>query len=86
MRLTNINKENLTDNDIQNIVYQGIKDSNKNTTYCLVFGNSMLIEERVRTAVDAYRKGRIKKVIFTGGVGGVSNQNQTPTSEASQMK
>lgn len=86
MLLTDINKEELTDNDIQNIVYQGIKDSNKNTTYGLVFGNSMLIKERVRTAVEAYQKGRIKKVIFTGGVGGVSNQNHLTTSEASQMK
>lgn len=86
MRLTDINKEDLTDNDIQNIVYQGIEDSNKNTIYGLVFGNSMLIEERVKTAVEAYQNGRIKKVIFTGGVGGISNQNQVTISEASQMK
>lgn len=86
MRLTDINKESLTDNDIQNIVYQGIIDSKKNTIYGLVFGNSMLIEERVKTTVDAYQKGRIKKVLFTGGVGGVSNQKQNPTSEASRMK
>ena len=29
--------------------------------YGFVFGNSMLIKERVNTSVEAYKKGRIKK-------------------------
>lgn len=86
MRLTEINKENLSDDDIQNIVYQGIENRDKNTTYGLVFGNSLLIEERVKTAVEAYQKGKIKKIVFTGGVGGISNQTKETTSEALQMK
>ena len=79
MLLTEINKENLSDDDIQNIVYQGIENSDKNTTYGLVFGNSLLIEERVKTAVEAYQKGKIKKIVFTGGVGGISNQTKETT-------
>lgn len=86
MYLSNINKEKLTDDDIQKIVYQGIKDSQKSTTYGLVFGNCMLINERVKTAVTAYKKGRIKKVIFTGGVDGISNQNKETISESFRMK
>lgn len=86
MRLTSINKEHLSDTDIQEIVYNNITDDLKCTTYGLVFGNSLLIKERVATAVLAYRTGRIKKVIFTGGVGGVSNQNNETISEALRMK
>lgn len=45
MKLSNINDENLTDDDINAIVYSDISDNGKNSKYCLVFGNSMLIKE-----------------------------------------
>lgn len=32
--------------------------------YAFVFGNNMLINEIVNTSVDAYKKGRVKKVII----------------------
>lgn len=86
MKLSEITKENLTDNDIQKIVYGNIDDSGKNSIYGLVFGNSMLIKERVSTAVEAYRKKRIKKIIFSGGSNGISNQNNDTIPEAIKMK
>lgn len=70
MRLTEITKEALADEDIQKIVYGNIYDSGKNSVYGLVFGNSMLIKERVNTAVEAYKNNRIKKIIFSGGSNG----------------
>lgn len=86
MKLSDINKENFSDEDIQKIVYSNIEDSQKKVQYAIVFGNSMLIKERVNTAVEAYKAERIKKMIFTGGVNGISNQDKNSIAEAIRMK
>ena len=85
-KLSQINRENLTDADITKIVYGNIADSNEKCTYALVFGNSMLINQRVNTAVTAYKNKRIQKIIFSGGANGVSNQNNDTIPEAVKMK
>ena len=86
MRLTEIDKESLTDEEIEKIVYSDITDTGESTTYGIVFGNSMLIKERVNQAVDAYQQKRITKVIFTGGINGISNEEKDNISEAQKMK
>lgn len=86
MKLSHINDENLTDEQINNIVYSEIEDDGLSSEYGFVFGNSMLINERVKTSVNAYKKGRIKKIIFMGGTNGVSNQNNSTIPEAIKMK
>lgn len=84
--LSQINDENLTDEQIDSIVYSDIEDDKLSSEYALVFGNSMLINERVNTSVAAYKKGRIKKLIFMGGTNGVSNQDNSSVAEAVKMK
>lgn len=86
IKLSQINDENLTDEQIDNIVYSDIYDDGLSSEYALVFGNSMLIKERVNTSVDAYKNGRIKKIIFMGGANGVSNQDNSIIPEAIKMK
>ncbi len=86
MRLTLIDDSNLSDNDIDKIVYDGVEDDLKSSKYALVFGNSMLIKERVGTAVNLYNEGRINKMIFMGGVNGVSNQDNSTEAEAVKMR
>lgn len=86
MKLSLINNENLTDDMVDKIVYSDTCDNLRNTTYGIVFGNSMFIKERVNTAYDAYKSGRIKKVIFSGGSNGVSNQNNDTVAEAVKMR
>ena len=86
MKLSLVNNENLTDDMVDKIVYSDTCDNLRNTTYGIVFGNSMLIKERVNTAYDAYKSGRIKKVIFSGGSNGVSNQNNDTVAEAVKMR
>lgn len=86
MKLSEITKDTLTDDEIQKIVYKDISDNGNNCTYGLVFGNSMLIKERVNTAFEAYKNNRIKKIIFSGGSNGVSNQNNDVIPEAIKMK
>lgn len=61
VKLSEITKETLTDDDIQKIVYENVDDNGKSSIYGLVFGNSMLINERVSTAVDAYKTIELKK-------------------------
>ena len=84
--LSQINDENLTDGQIDNIVYSDIEDNGLSSEYALVFGNSMLIKERVTTSVDAYKNGRIKKIIYMGGSNGISNQDNSTIPEAIKMK
>lgn len=86
MKLSEINDKDLKDNDIKYIVYSKIKDNGKTSKYGLVFGNSMLIKERVEKAVELYNNKRIQKVIFMGGVNGVSNQNNSLIAEADKMR
>lgn len=64
IKLSQINDENLTDEQIENIVYSNIEDDGLSSEYAFVFGNSMPIKERVNTSVDAYRSGRVKKIIM----------------------
>ncbi len=86
MKLSKINDKNLSDKDIENIVYSNIEDNGKSSKYALVFGNSILIKERVSKAVELYKDERIRKVIFMGGVNGVSNQSNSAIAEANKMK
>lgn len=86
MKLSNINDENLSDDDINAIVYSDISDNGGNSKYCLVFGNSMLIKERVETTVREYKNKRFEKIIFMGGTNGVSNQTHEDIAEAEKMK
>lgn len=86
MKLSEITKETLTDDDIQKILYENVDYNGKSSFYGLVFGNSMLINERVNTAVDVYRNNRIKKIIFSGGNNGISNQYNDVIPEAIKMK
>lgn len=86
MKLSNINDENLQDKDIAKIVYSNIEDNGLTSKYALVFGNSMLISERVNKAVEIYNSKRVKKLIFMGGVNGVSNQENLNVAEAIKMR
>ena len=86
IKLSQIDESELNDEQIDNIVFSNIEDDELSSKYAFVFGNSVLINERVNTAVTAYKKGRVKKLIFMGGTNGVSNQNNSPIAEAIKMK
>ncbi len=85
-KLSQINDEILNDEQIDSIVYSNIEDDGLSSEYGLVFGNSMLIKERVNTSVDIYKKGRIKKIVYMGGANGFSNQDNSTIAEAIKMK
>lgn len=86
MKLSEIDKEILSDEDIDKIVYDNTGDNGQNSYYGLVFGNSMLLNERVEAAVLAYKNKRIKKIIFSGGINGISNSSNDLIPEAVKMR
>ena len=86
IRLSQIDDRNLTDEQIDGIVFTNIDDDQLNSEYALVFGNNLLIKERVTTSVNAYKNNRIKKMIFMGGINGISNQDNSSIPEAVKMK
>lgn len=86
MKLSEINNENLTDSQIEKIVFSNINDSGKSAKYGIVFGSYTLQKYRIEQATNLYKEGRVKKLILTGGKGGISNQNNEDVPEAELMK
>lgn len=86
MKLSKINNENLTDNQIEKIVFSNINDSGKSAKYGIVFGSYTLQKYRIEQATNLYKEGRVKKLILTGGKGGISNKNNEDIAEAVIMK
>ena len=74
------------DSLITDVVFSGISDNLKNNKWCIVFGNSVQIDERVNTIIQKYREGRFEKIILCGGTGGISNSANNNESEASRYK
>ena len=72
------------DSIITDVVFSGVSDNLKNNKWCIVFGNSVQIDERVKTVIQKYREGRFEKIILCGGTGGISNSANNNESEASR--
>ena len=86
MNLSEINNENLTDKQIEKIVFSNINDSGKSAKYGIVFGSYTLQKYRIEQAIKLYKEGRVEKLILTGGKGGISNKNNEDVPEAELMK
>ena len=82
--------ENLTNEQIEQIVFSEIEDDKKPGTIAIVFGTSRKIEAeaRVKKSCELYHEKRIQKIFFTGGYNGISNvkNNQTPESIQEENK
>ena len=74
------------DSLITDVVFSGISDDLKNNKWCIVFGNSVQVDERVNTVIQKYREGRFNKIILCGGTAGISNSANNSESEASRYK
>ena len=86
MKLSEINNANLTDKQIEKIVFSDINDSGKSAKYGIVFGSYTLQRYRIEQAIKLYKEGRVEKLILTGGKGGISNKNNEDVPEAELMK
>jgi vancomycin permeability regulator SanA len=86
VKLSEINNANLTDKQIEKIVFSDINDSGKSAKYGIVFGSYTLQKYRIEQAIKLYKEGRVEKLILTGGKGGISNKNNEDVPEAELMK
>ena len=86
MKLSEISIDNLNDREIKKIVFSNIEDNGKSAKYGIVFGSYTLQKYRIETAFKMYNEGRVKKLILSGGSGGISNKNNQKIAEADIMK
>ena len=85
MKLSEYRGLKLTNEDIDKIVFSDIDNDGKSCSYALVFGHIMLIKERTQKAVEMYKNGRAKKLVFLGGGWGDSNTSDNHIPESHQM-
>jgi uncharacterized SAM-binding protein YcdF (DUF218 family) len=86
VRLSELNADNLSDDEIGNIVFSDIEDNMLKTKFAIVFGSYQLQEYRIKKAIELYKQGRFNKLILSGGSGGISNEANYKETEARLMK
>lgn len=59
----------LTENQISDIIFDGIRDNRESTKYAIVFGSPEYQQYRIKEAICLYKANRVKKLILTGGIG-----------------
>ncbi len=69
MLLSKIDSENLTDDQINKIVFDLPLDDGLPGDCIFVFGSSFYIDERVNLAVELYNEKRAHFILFSGGLG-----------------
>ena len=69
MLLSKIDENNLTDEDINKILFDIPKDDGLNGDCIWVFGSFKDIDERLNLSIDLYKKGRAPYILFSGGKG-----------------
>lgn len=67
MRISDLSKENLTDEIIDRVLYQGLADSGEKADCIIVLGSIKASQYRIPVAVKAYKEGRAPKLLLSGG-------------------
>ena len=67
MRISDINKDNLTDEMIDRVLYKGLEDSGAKADCIIVLGSTKASQYRIPVAVKAYKEGRAPKILLSGG-------------------
>lgn len=69
MLLSKIDSENLTDEQVEKILFSIPEDDKKTGDCIFVFGSLLYLEERTNLAVKLYKEKRAPKILFSGGLG-----------------
>lgn len=67
MWVSEITEENLTDDDVDRLLFEGIEDTGENVDCIIVLGSIKASEYRVPVAANVYKAGRAPKVLLCGG-------------------
>lgn len=68
MKISELNPEKLSDEDIARLLYSCITDDMKDGDCIFVPGSSKAAEYRLPEAIRLYKEGRANKILFSGGV------------------
>ena len=67
MWVSKITEEDLTDEIIDRLLFEGLEDTGENVDCIIVLGSIKAAKYRVPIAVNAYNAGRAKKIMLCGG-------------------
>ena len=67
MRVSQLNENALTDEQIQRLLFEGLTDEGRRADCILVLGSQKAVLYRVPVAVAAYHAGRAPKLLMSGG-------------------
>ncbi|SDN70856.1 DUF218 domain-containing protein [Paenibacillus sp. yr247] len=67
MRISGLDPDNLTKEQIAKLIFEGIGDDGQSGDCIFVFGSNKSIKYRVPKAVELYKNGRAPKLLFSGG-------------------
>lgn len=84
MKVSDIKYEDLNNDIIDKILYEGIDDDNKTGDCVLVLGSRLANEYRVPKAVNIYKSKRSSKILMSGGR--ILETAGGQTTEANMMK
>lgn len=82
MWVSEITEDNLTEEVVDQLLFEGLCDESGQVDCILVLGSSKAVKNRVPVAVEAYLAGRSSKIMFCGGV---QNGDTRNLSEAEYM-
>ena len=67
MWVSKITEEDLTDEIIDRLLFEGLEDTGENVDCIIVLGSIKATKYRVPVAINAYNAGRAKKIMLCGG-------------------
>ncbi|GGH87225.1 vancomycin permeability regulator SanA [Pullulanibacillus pueri] len=68
MKISQLEPEHLTQEQITQLIFNGLEDDQKNGDCIMVFGSSLAHKYRLPKAIELYQHGRAGKLLFSGGV------------------
>ncbi|WP_022758399.1 YdcF family protein [Butyrivibrio fibrisolvens] len=84
MRISVIDRDNITDEIVDRVLYKDLADSGENADCIIVLGSIKASKYRIPVAVEAYRKGRSPKILLSGGA--IRDFSEEKMTEAEHMR
>lgn len=86
MKVSELKYEDLTDEYVDKILFENIKDDGNQGDCILVFGSIKANQYRVPKAVELYKQNRANKIIFSGGKGIETSEGHMLEAEMMQKR
>lgn len=67
MFISQFDPDQLTQQDADRLLYNGVQDDLRNGDCILVFGSQKCLKYRVPKAIELYKNNRARKILFSGG-------------------